>query len=234
LLATTSTFPNTFLANSTLTNTFITNQTSTNQLVTSSSISNLVVSSTASLLFNSNTIGSIFTTGGNVGINTTSPGFRLDITGSARINSTIYSSNSTSGALNILGGISILATNSNSITSGGGLTIAGGGAVSQDLYIGGNLYVQGINNSPVTANVLIGVISTTGTYQQTITFSRTMANTNYKIIGNLTTVSANTNVYVVTFTSLTTTNVIANIYRADALGGGSSITDLTLSYVLFP
>ena len=46
---------------------------------TSNSFSNLLVSGTSNLSFNSNTIGSIFTTGGNVGIGTINPYGKLDL-----------------------------------------------------------------------------------------------------------------------------------------------------------
>jgi hypothetical protein len=61
-----------------------------------------------------------------------------------------------------------------------------------------------------------------------------MSNTTYKIIGNLTTTSTNTNVYALTFTGLTTTGCNVNVYRVDALGSGNADNNLTLSYVLFP
>jgi hypothetical protein len=35
-------------------------------------------------VFNSNTIGNLYTTGGNVGINTTAPAYRLDVSGTIR------------------------------------------------------------------------------------------------------------------------------------------------------
>jgi hypothetical protein len=67
--------------------------TSANALITSSTISNLLVTNTLNANFNSNTIGSIFTTGGNVGINTSTPAYLLDINGNLRVNA---------GSLNII------------------------------------------------------------------------------------------------------------------------------------
>ena len=43
-----------------------------------------IVNSSLSAVLNSNTIGNLFTTGGNVGINTTSPSFTLDVNGTGR------------------------------------------------------------------------------------------------------------------------------------------------------
>lgn len=77
--------------------------------------------------FNSNTIGSIYTTGGNVGINTTAPSFNLDVIGTARISTSL-----TIG--------SILA--SGSISSA---TISTGNMVSNVATIG-NFFI--VNNSP--------------------------------------------------------------------------------------
>ncbi len=55
--------------------------------------------------FNSNTIGSIFTTGGNVGINNTNPGYTLDISGTLFVNSgtnnSILSANTSNDVLQI-------------------------------------------------------------------------------------------------------------------------------------
>ena len=58
--------------------------------ITATNISaGVVIASTLfSAIGNSNTIGNIFTTGGNVGIGTTSPAYTLDVTGIARINTT--------------------------------------------------------------------------------------------------------------------------------------------------
>ena len=39
--------------------------------------------------YNSNTLGNLYTTGGNVGINTSAPSTSLDVSGSARVTSTL-------------------------------------------------------------------------------------------------------------------------------------------------
>jgi hypothetical protein len=75
---------NTILTNISTTNTTITNSvlssgTITNSITNTSTIGTMLVTSTANLRFNSNTVGSLFTTGGNVGINTTSPDTALDV-----------------------------------------------------------------------------------------------------------------------------------------------------------
>ena len=64
----------------------VTGITSENVLITSSTVTNLLITNSLKATFNSNTVGSIFTTGGNVGINTTTPGYLLDINGNLRVN----------------------------------------------------------------------------------------------------------------------------------------------------
>jgi hypothetical protein len=57
----------------------------TNENVTTSTIATLRVSSNLLALGNSNTLGNIYTTGGNVGVGTVSPGEALDVRGNLRI-----------------------------------------------------------------------------------------------------------------------------------------------------
>jgi hypothetical protein len=61
---------------------------------------NVIVNSGFNSSFNSNTLGSLISTGGNIGINTTSPGTRLDVSGTGRITTSLttgalYSTNQT-------------------------------------------------------------------------------------------------------------------------------------------
>jgi len=75
---------NTILTNISTTNTTITNSvlssgTITNTITNTATIGTVLVTSSANLRFNSNTIGSLFTTGGNVGINITTPETALDV-----------------------------------------------------------------------------------------------------------------------------------------------------------
>ena len=102
-----------------------------------------------------NSIGSI----GNVFISSSSSGsvifctrdnvqqLKINNDGVIGMYCTENSSNSSTGALIINGGVSIgCSINATSITNGGSLTVAGGGSVAKDLYIGGNVYVDGFIN----------------------------------------------------------------------------------------
>jgi hypothetical protein len=62
------------------------NNTMTNILATNISTSTLEVTSFFDAAFNSNTVGNIFTTGGNVGIGTTSPNYGLQVHGTVALN----------------------------------------------------------------------------------------------------------------------------------------------------
>ena len=222
-----------FVLNQTIGSSFVDNQTVNLLNISNATVSSMTI--TNSLSSSNNTLGNIFTTGGNVGVNTVAPAYKLDIFGTTRINNTTFSTNNTTGALYCSGGISVNGTNSSSSTSGGAVTVSGGLAVSQDTYLGSNLYIQGVNSSVVTGLETIGTVSTTGTYQKTINIGRNMSNTNYKIIGNITTTTSNTNVYSVSFTGITTTSFTVNIYRIDALGASLGIDpNLNLSWVIYP
>lgn len=77
---------------------------------------------------------------GNVGINTISPGQTFDVNGTGIIRSVADSSNSTTAAFVVTGGVSISKTsNATSTTNGGALTIAGGVGILKDVYVGGTV-----------------------------------------------------------------------------------------------
>ena len=73
---------------STSANLILTNCTIPNIVHTNISTSTMISTGPSNFLFNSNTLGNIFTTGGNIGVNTTSPGYGLDVNGSVNINKT--------------------------------------------------------------------------------------------------------------------------------------------------
>jgi hypothetical protein len=79
-----------------------TNITATNLIVTTATIPNIILTGSLNANFNSNTMANIFTTGGNVGINTSSPNYKLDIFGTSRINGSTFAG-STSGSIDNIG-----------------------------------------------------------------------------------------------------------------------------------
>jgi hypothetical protein len=105
--------------------------------------------------FNTNTIGNIYTTGGNVGIGNVSPAAVLDITGTLNCSNTatftgnIASSNSSTASVVLTrGGLSInISTNSSSTSNGGALTVAGGCAIARDMYVSGVAYITNTSSS---------------------------------------------------------------------------------------
>ncbi len=145
-----------------------TNETVGNLIVNSiATIGTLVVNGTSSLIGNSNTLGSIITTGGSVGINTSLPQYSLDINGTFHANgvftvsNTAASINSSFGALVLSnGGLSINeTTDATSLTRGGGLTLAGGASISKSVYVGGDTYFK--STTPSTS-YSVGAVNVAG------------------------------------------------------------------------
>lgn len=178
-----------------------------NNLVMNSSISNLIVTS--------NTVT-------NLRVD------NINNTNQNVVNSTINNLISTNITINNT-------TNASSVGVGGTFTTFGGGSFSKDLYIGGTLYVNGQNSSNITGSVTIGNNSGTGVYNlSNISIGKDMVTTDYKIIGNLSSISNINNVYVVSFKNLTTTTFDAVIYRIDSLGSGWSDINLKLNWQILP
>ena len=73
-------------------------------------------------------------------------------------NSTTPSTNISSGALLLSGGLSInCPSDSTSITNGGCLTIAGGASISKSLYIGNSLNVNNVNITPNSYDIVSSI-----------------------------------------------------------------------------
>lgn len=85
-------------------------------------------------------------TSGNVSVYTNNDieRVRIDNRGCVTITSTQISDSNSTGSLITTGGVCVMSTqNATSITSGGALTVGGGLSVTKDLYIGGNIIIQG-------------------------------------------------------------------------------------------
>lgn len=103
---------------------------------------NIILNNTTggSILLSNNGIVALTATGGNIGVNTLSPIATFDVNGTGLIRSTVDSSNSTTAAFVITGGLSISKTsNATSTTNGGALTISGGVGILKDVYVGGTV-----------------------------------------------------------------------------------------------
>lgn len=73
-------------------------------------------------------------------------------------NSTTPSTNLSSGALLLSGGLSIsCSVDANSITNGGCLTIAGGASISKTLYVGNTLNVNNVNITPNSYDIISSI-----------------------------------------------------------------------------
>ena len=130
---------------------------------------------------NSNTVGNIFTTGGNVGINIAAPAYHLDVNGNVHVNADLYvdgmisggagtgstyayltltstddSINLSTGSLVTFGGVTIQSpTDAMSITNGGSFLTEGGASVGRRLFVGEGLVSSYDSNT-------VGSIFTTG------------------------------------------------------------------------
>jgi hypothetical protein len=111
---------------------------------------------------------------GNVGIGTTSPGFRLDVAGTSRITgntsitSTTASTSSSTGALTVSGGVGIAGnlyaggitrltdTTASTSTTTGALTVAGGVGIGGVLNMSDIILINGSGAVPTTTTRSIG------------------------------------------------------------------------------
>jgi hypothetical protein len=85
--------------------------------------------------------GVFMNTNGNVGINTTNPGFTLDINGTVQANN-----------YNYFNSLTLYSTgDSTSIYTSGSLTVSGGASIEKNLWVGGNIYFTNTMDSSSTS-----------------------------------------------------------------------------------
>ena len=169
-----------------------------------------VVAGSINVAFNSNTLGSLITTSGNIGIGTTSPAYTLDVNGTVNGNSGLVGSTNGSSAVGNIG---------ESYTNGTGTGP------------GSSTYTPVASTSPLPKGVYI--FTANGTFQQSGSgtgnwYVGTALNTNYNTllhsqqfiqsqgVGQYT-------VYMISgvFT-ITTANTVFNVVAKWTFGGGSS------------
>jgi hypothetical protein len=238
--------------NAFMTDVIMTNITSSNLIISNMTSQNIIsnnITSSSILVSNLNNTNSTIT---NLNLTTLSSGTILSsnmtILNEVVTNSTISNLKTDSVSVsnlfvtNITSGILVSnlininnTTNAIGIGTGGSFTALGGGSFSKDLYIGGSLYVNGQNSTTISGSISVGNNSGTGVYSlSNNSIGKTMNDSNYKIIGNLSSTSNNNNVFTVSFKNLTTTSFDAVIYRIDSLGSGWTDVNLQLNWQIIP
>jgi hypothetical protein len=173
IVSTTATIPNITFTNVTTESLLATTNISTGLLSVTNIIgintttTTLLVTSFAKLSFNSNTLGNIYTTGGNVGINNVSPIFTLDITGSGQFTDKFtasFNSNTLGNIYTTGGNVGI-----NNVSPNFTLDITGSGRFTNKLTAAfnsntlGSLYTTGgsvgINNTKPNQKLEVSTIS---------------------------------------------------------------------------
>jgi predicted nucleotide-binding protein (sugar kinase/HSP70/actin superfamily) len=158
----------------------------------------------------------------------------LECNNMVKMTSTVVSTNNSTGALVLSGGIGIRATaNATSTTNGGALTVAGGASINGDLYIGGNLIVSG-SSTIVSLIQSVGSNTGTGVLTVTVNIGQTFASTAYKVVVSTMSTTDNGNVYATTVIAKTTSTFKVNIIRMDTLFAGWTDTNLELGILISP
>jgi hypothetical protein len=158
----------------------------------------------------------------------------LECNNTTKITSTVVSTNNSTGALVLSGGIGIRATsNATSVTNGGALTVAGGASISGNLYVGGNLVVSG-TSTMITLIQSVGSNTGTGVLTVTVSIGQTLSSTAYKVVVTPMSTTDNGNVYSTTVVAKTTSSFKVNVIRMDTLFAGWTDTNLELGIIISP
>jgi uncharacterized protein YjbI with pentapeptide repeats len=180
----------------------------TNTRITSETVGTLRVTTSLSAIGNTNTVGNLYTTGGNVGINIISPNYHLDVNGNVHVNANLYvdglisggtetgstfayltltstddSINLSTGSFVTYGGVTIQSpTDASSVTNGGSFLTEGGAAIGKRLFVGeGVVSVSDTNTvgNIFTTNGNVGIGTTSPMYRLDIAgVTRVQGNSN--------------------------------------------------------
>lgn len=100
----------------------------------------------------------------------------INSTGQVTITDTTPTTNASTGALVMIGGVGIrCSTNATDTSGGGALTVAGGAAIAKDLHIGGQLFVSGtLDLSTAVASPVISISNAVGCTTMTVNDVKTI------------------------------------------------------------
>jgi hypothetical protein len=168
------------VSNVNLTNATVSNYSGTNSTIVNSTISNLFTNK-LNVTGGSNTIGSIFTTNGNVGINTTGPSYNLDVNGTFRANGTS-------------GNLHLIATNTTTDVLQLQNTNASGASSFQFLSNTGGVYMySGLGNANSTAFQNTGyTLTATGVPYQIVAGNKTSTPVIFNAVDNSVSITTTT------------------------------------------
>jgi len=151
------------VVNTTFTGSTISNLNLTNLVSTNNTLSNALITNGLKSIFNSNTIGNIYTTGGNIGINTTSPSFLLDVNGNARL---------TNLQATLISGSNLLITNASIST----LNLTNS-SITNSLLTNSSISTLNLTNSSITNSLITNASISTLKCSNEIITNSTITNT---------------------------------------------------------